>query len=166
VLIQIFSNASEVAFPVVHQRAHLLEYCWQAYLLFENNMLVRITICRMMRVISWKILHPGKHCISSLEPLLAVHFIALLAVHFIADSFNGSTCFKCISASSWHMSRTVHILHQLRKSLSEEGQIDFISDIVICSLKQVQQSLKKGMQLCREKYTHTFIQKGCFKVLF
>ncbi len=144
--VQIFSNACKVALPVVQQGTHFLEQSWPVYLLFENNMLFRIIIWRMTYTDLYRSYFIFESiCISILSPDWLYKYNA--------ERFNGSTCFKCISASSWYMSRAVHILHQLRKSLSEEGQIDSISDVVIGPLKQVQQSLQEGIQLCREKNT-------------
>lgn len=37
----------------------------------------------------------------------------------------------------------VDVLHQLRQSLGEECQVDFVSDVVLCPLEQVQQGLQE-----------------------
>lgn len=37
----------------------------------------------------------------------------------------------------------VDMLNQLRQSLGEEGQVDFVPDVVLSSLKQVQQGLQE-----------------------
>lgn len=41
----------------------------------------------------------------------------------------------------------VDMLHQLRQSLGEEGQVDFVPDVVLGPLEQVQQGLQEGAQL-------------------
>lgn len=43
--------------------------------------------------------------------------------------------------------RAVDVLNELGQSLGEEGQVDFVPDIVLGSLKQVQQGLQEGTQL-------------------
>lgn len=40
----------------------------------------------------------------------------------------------------------VDMLHQLRQSLSEEGQVNLVPDVVLSPLEQVQQSLQEGTQ--------------------
>lgn len=35
------------------------------------------------------------------------------------------------------------MLHQLRQSLCEEGQVDFVPDVVLSPLEQVQQGLQE-----------------------
>lgn len=42
---------------------------------------------------------------------------------------------------------TVDVFHQLRQGLGEEGQVYLVSDIVLCSLEQVQQGLQERTQL-------------------
>lgn len=44
-------------------------------------------------------------------------------------------------------SRAVDVLHQLRQSLGEEGQVDFVPDVVLGPLEQVQQGLQERSQL-------------------
>lgn len=41
----------------------------------------------------------------------------------------------------------VDMLHQLRQSLGEEGQVNFVPDVVLSPLEQVQQGLQERMQL-------------------
>lgn len=41
----------------------------------------------------------------------------------------------------------VDVLHQLRQSLGEEGQVDFVPDVVLGPLEQVQQGLQERTQL-------------------
>lgn len=38
----------------------------------------------------------------------------------------------------------VDVLHQLRQSLGEEGQVHFVPDVVLGPLEQVQQGLQEG----------------------
>lgn len=44
-------------------------------------------------------------------------------------------------------SRAVNVLHQLRQSLGEEGQVHFVPDVVLGPLEQVQQGLEERTQL-------------------
>lgn len=41
----------------------------------------------------------------------------------------------------------VYVLHQLRQSLSEERQVDFVPDVILGPLEQVQQGLQERTQL-------------------
>lgn len=47
--------------------------------------------------------------------------------------------------------RTVDVLHQLRQSLGEEGQVHLVPDVVFGPLQQVQQRLQEGAQLCMDR---------------
>lgn len=44
-------------------------------------------------------------------------------------------------------SGAVDVFHQLRKRLREEGEVDFVPDVVFSALQQVQKSLQEGTQL-------------------
>lgn len=44
-------------------------------------------------------------------------------------------------------SGAVDVLHQLRQSLREERQVDFVPDVVLSSLEQIQQGLQERTQL-------------------
>lgn len=41
----------------------------------------------------------------------------------------------------------IDMLHQLRQSLGEKSQVDFVPDVVFGPLEQVQQGLQEGTQL-------------------
>lgn len=47
--------------------------------------------------------------------------------------------------------RAVDVLHQLRQSLGEEGQVHLVPDVVLGPLEQVQQRLQERAQLCTER---------------
>lgn len=52
-------------------------------------------------------------------------------------------------------SRAVDVLHQLRQSLGEEGQVDLVPDVVLGPLEQVQQGLQERAQLWAAARTAT-----------
>lgn len=52
-------------------------------------------------------------------------------------------------------SRAVDVLHQLRQSLGEEGQVHFVPDVVLGPLEQVQQGLQERSQLWAAERTKT-----------
>lgn len=47
----------------------------------------------------------------------------------------------------------VDVLHQLRQSLGEEGEVHLVPDVVLGPLEEIQQSLQEGAQLWRPEET-------------
>lgn len=70
----------------------------------------------------------------------------------ICQSFTFNLCETIVQAQIPPLSGVsercaVDMLHQLRQRLGEEGQVDFVPDVVFGPLEQVQQGLQEGTQL-------------------
>lgn len=70
----------------------------------------------------------------------------------ICQSFTFNLCETIVQAQIPPLSGVsercaVNMLHQLRQCLGEEGQVDFVPDVVLGPLEQVQQGLQEGTQL-------------------